>query len=89
MESLKTQTEHLRSWAKEAKEYVDKALLKISDAASGANLAAFREVMNNDNLQMSFSKTGQYEAAGAVWMLDPLASDTSDQPARCRHGDVV
>ncbi|CAK0819347.1 unnamed protein product [Prorocentrum cordatum] len=102
MESLKAQTDHLRSWAKGAKDYVDKALLKfltdrhtqvsfkipgsvmlipplqISAAASGTNLSAFREVMNYDNLQMSFSKTGQYEAAGTVWMLDPFAGDTTD-----------
>eukprot|EP00959_Pyramimonas_sp_CCMP1952_P071526 1493944-Pyramimonas_sp.AAC.1 len=29
MESLKAQTDHLRSWAKGAKDYVDKALLKF------------------------------------------------------------
>ncbi len=52
--------------------------LKISSAASGAHLTSFREVMQYDNLQLSFSTTGQYEAAGAVWMLDPLAADTSD-----------
>eukprot|EP00959_Pyramimonas_sp_CCMP1952_P223453 4671673-Pyramimonas_sp.AAC.1 len=34
--------------------------------------------MQYDNLQLSFSKTGQYEAAGTVWMLDPLPADTSD-----------
>ncbi|CAK0878358.1 unnamed protein product [Prorocentrum cordatum] len=52
--------------------------LQISAAASGAHLTSFREVMQHDNLQLSFSKTGQYEAAGAVWMLDPLPADTSD-----------
>ncbi|CAK0811629.1 unnamed protein product, partial [Prorocentrum cordatum] len=52
--------------------------LKISSAASGAHLTSFREVMQYDNLQLSFSTTGQYEAAGTVWMLDPLAADTSD-----------
>jgi len=47
-------------------------------SASGEQLSAFREVMNYDNLRMSFSKNGQYEAAGTVWMLDPVHCDGSD-----------
>ena len=49
--------------------------LAITQAASGANLTAFREVMNYDNLVASFSRTKQYEAAGTVFMLDPVCSD--------------
>ena len=52
--------------------------LAITQAASGANLTAFREVMDNDNLVASFSRTKQYEAAGAVWMLDLICSDIDD-----------
>ena len=47
-------------------------------SASGEQLSAFREVMNYENLCMSFSKTGQYEAAGTVWMLDPAPQSGSD-----------
>ena len=52
--------------------------LAIRQAASGANLTAFREVMDYDNLHASFSRTKQYEAAGTVWMLDPICSDFDD-----------
>ena len=52
--------------------------LAITQAASGANLTAFREVMDYDNLVASFSRTKQYEAAGTVWMLDPIRSDIDD-----------
>ena len=52
--------------------------LQISDAASGAQLNAFREVMNYENLQRSFSQCAQYEAAGTVFMLDPLTASRSD-----------
>ena len=52
--------------------------LAITQAASGANLTSFREVMDYDNLVASFSRTKQYEAAGTVWMLDPICSDIDD-----------
>ena len=52
--------------------------LAITQAASGANLTAFREVMDYDNLVASFSRTKQYEAAGTVWMLNPICSDIDD-----------
>jgi len=52
--------------------------LAITQAASGASLSAFREVMNYDNLIASFSRTSQYEAAGTVWMLDPTCADIDD-----------
>ena len=53
--------------------------LAISDAATGATLSAFREIMNYDNLQSSFRRTGQYEAAGTLWMLDPREGSDSDE----------
>ena len=52
--------------------------MATTQAASGANLSAFREVMDFDNLLASFSRTSQYEAAGTVWMLDPIRSDFDD-----------
>ena len=53
--------------------------LAISDAAAGASLSAFREVMHYDNLLSSFTRTGQYEAAGTLWMLDPRGGSVSDE----------
>ncbi len=44
-------------------------------AASGADLSAFREAMHYDNMMTSFRRAEQYEAAGTVWMLDPICSD--------------
>ena len=52
--------------------------MATTQAASGANLSAFREVMDYDSLVASFSRTRQYEAAGTVWMLDPIRSDFDD-----------
>ncbi|CAK0876657.1 unnamed protein product [Prorocentrum cordatum] len=52
--------------------------LPITDAASGASLSSFREVMDYGNLVASFSRTKECEAAGAVWMLDPICSDIDD-----------
>ncbi len=49
-----------------------------NNAAPGANLSAFREVINYDNMMASLSRTKQYEAAGTVWMLDPISSDIDD-----------
>ena len=45
--------------------------LLISDAVGGANWKSFREVFNHSNMVLSFSKSGEYEAEGTVWMLDP------------------
>ena len=50
--------------------------LEITCAASGAS--SFREVMDYDHLMLSFSKNGQYEAAGTIWMLDPRACTDTD-----------
>ena len=52
--------------------------LEITSAASGAHLSAFREVMNYENLLRSFSQSGQYEAAGTIWMLDAIRDLHSD-----------
>ena len=51
-------------------------ILGATQAASDANLTAFRETMNYDNLTASLNRTNQYEAAGAVFMVDPVVSDT-------------
>ena len=53
--------------------------LAITQASSsGSALSAFREVMNFDNMVTSFSRAAQYEAAGTVWMLDPVCADHDD-----------
>ena len=53
--------------------------LEIACAASGAS--SFREVMDYDHLMLSFSKNGQYEAAGTLWMLDPEPARIQMAPA--------
>ena len=35
--------------------------------------------MNYENLHSSFRQTGQYEAAGTLWMLDPCEDSVSDE----------
>ena len=52
--------------------------LAINAAASGAMLSGFREVMNYTNLHQSFSKSALYEAAGTIWMIDPVVDPGSD-----------
>ena len=52
--------------------------LAITPIASGAHLRAFREVMNFDNMEAAWTGSGQYEAAGTVWMLDPTSADYDD-----------
>ena len=49
--------------------------LAITDGASGANLASFREVMDYDHMVASFSRTKEYEAAGTAFMLDPVSGE--------------
>ena len=39
-----------------------------------SHVSAFREVMRYTNLVASFDRTAQYEAAGTIWMLDPLSA---------------
>ena len=51
--------------------------LKINAASGATSLSAFREVMNFQNMTTSFNRTRQYEAAGTIWMLDPI-SDSDD-----------
>ena len=46
--------------------------LKIAPKTDIAALSSFREAMNYDNMIASFSRTSQYEAAGTIWMLDPI-----------------
>ena len=52
--------------------------LAISNAAFGARLTAFREVMNYDNLSLGFAQSAMYEAAGTIWMVDALLAHASD-----------
>ena len=52
--------------------------LAITNAASGAMLTGFREVMHYTNLHLSFEKTALYEAASTIWMLDPVGDPGSD-----------
>ena len=63
--------------------------LAVRQAASGANLSAFREVMDFENLGASFSWTGQYEAAGTVWMLDPICPDIDDVSVSQLEGAAI
>ena len=51
------------------------APLAISDGA--ASSSSFREVMDYVNMQESFRQTGQYEASGTIWMLNPCESEDS------------
>ena len=44
--------------------------LAITAACVGSELTSFREVLHYGNMMTSFSKTGQYEAAGTVWMCE-------------------
>jgi len=57
---------------------LDLVPLAITAAASGSMLAGFREVMNYTNLHLSFEKTALYEAAGTIWMLNPVGDLRSD-----------
>ena len=57
---------------------LDFEALAITAAASGAMLSGFREVMRYENLVLSFEKSARYEAAGTVFMLDPVSDPGSD-----------
>ena len=52
--------------------------LAITAAASGAILSGFREVMHYTHLLRSLEKSAMYEAAGTIWMLDPVGDLSSD-----------
>ena len=54
------------------------AALEITAAASCGNLTSFREVMNFENLMLSFSQSSVYEGAGTVFMLDFLSEQDMD-----------
>ena len=58
--------------------------LEIKAAASGANLTSFREVMNHENLMLSFSQSSQYEAAGTVFMCDSVNEADLDSIRPCQ-----
>ena len=47
-------------------------------STTSADMSAFREPMQHKNLLSAFARTGQYEAAGTIWMLDcctPVCTD--------------
>ena len=54
------------------------APLAITAACGGADLKGFREVLRYDNMMLAFSKTGQYEAAGTVWMCEVTTDPVVD-----------
>ena len=51
---------------------IDLVPLAITDAVSGSMLAGVREVMHFTRLHRSFEQTALYEAAGTIWMLNPV-----------------
>jgi hypothetical protein len=51
--------------------------LEIAEPTDITALSSFREVINYDRLVASFSRTAQYEAAGTIWMLDPIDESAS------------
>ena len=53
--------------------------LAITAAASGAILSGFREVMHYTHLLRSLEKSAMYEAAGTIWMLDPVIDPGGDR----------
>ena len=55
------------------------AISAMPDAATGADLSSFREVMNYGNLLSSIRCTGKYEAAGTIWMLNPCKNSNTDE----------
>ena len=65
--------------------------LEIKTAASGAKLTSFREVMNHENLMVSFSQSSQYEAAGTVFMCDFVAEADLDpiRPWQLENGTMI
>ena len=58
--------------------------LEIKAAASGAQLTSFREVLNHENLMLSFSQSSQYEGAGTVFMCDFVAEADLDTIRPCQ-----
>ena len=54
------------------------APLAITAASGGADSKSFREVLHYDNMMLAFSKTGQYEAIGTVWMCEVTTDPVVD-----------
>ena len=54
------------------------APLAITAACGGTELKGFREVLHYNNMMLAFSKTGQYEAAGTVWMCEAATDSVVD-----------
>ena len=57
---------------------LDLVPLAITDAVSGSMLSGFKEVMHFTRLHRSFEQTALYEAAGTIWMLNPVGDLSSD-----------
>ena len=54
------------------------APLAISDASGCAQLNGFRDVLQYNNMMLALAKTGQYEAAGTVWMCEIITDSVVD-----------
>ena len=54
------------------------APLAITAACGGAELKAFREVLHYDTMMLAFSQSGQYEAAGTMWMCEVTTDPVVD-----------
>ena len=57
----------------------------ISKSAPNSPLSSFREVMNHGNLKASLARTGQYEAAGTVWMMDAASGADTVMVSQLEH----
>ena len=49
-----------------------KTLQPLSISNANSSLTSFREAMRFDNMTVSIAATGLYEAAGTVFMIDPV-----------------
>ena len=58
--------------------------LEIKTAASGAQLTSFREVMNHENLELSFRQSSMYEAAGTIFMCDFVSEEELERIRPCQ-----
>ena len=91
-ENASRQQGQLTEWVRQVKNYVDHGLhgflnqrkhqltfaLPRTLSWISANVTPFRVEMDYDNLVARLSRNEEYEAAGTVWMLDPLCSDFDD-----------
>ncbi|CAK0884263.1 unnamed protein product, partial [Prorocentrum cordatum] len=76
---------HVKEWVRQVKHYVDHSLL--SSLGQRKREVTFA-VMDCDNLVASFSRTKEYEAAGAAWMSGTICSDIDDATISQLEGAV-